>query len=176
MRLPRPIGRGTAALAFLAVLATSAVPAAAAAATTETYTLGGYEVYFGTDHAIFVGTGTGQDGLHELSGWYTSVFHSVVIDPTGIVTGGNAFLQRIDGVQISGDITGGGATQTAAGDNCTTQTYAITAYLSGATRTDDPGAVGTAQLSATLTHYRSWFLGSCWVYSASVDGTITIAI
>ena len=97
-----------------------------------------------------------------------------MIDPTGVVTGGNAILQRIDGVQISGDISGGGATQTTAGDNCTTQTYAITADMSDATRTDQPGVVGNAQLNATLTHYRGWFFGGCWVYSASVNGSITV--
>jgi hypothetical protein len=152
------------------------VPASASASVAETYTLNGYEVYFGTDHAVFVGAGAGEGGINELSGWYTSVYHSVVIDPTGEVTGGDAVLQRVDGVQISGDITGGGATQTSPGDGCTTQTYAITAELSNATRTDMPGATGTAQLAATLTHYRSWFFGGCWVYSASVNGTITTTI
>jgi len=160
----------------LAFAAAAALPASASASTAETYTLNGYEVYFGTDHAVFVGAGAGEGGINELSGWYTSVYHSLVIDPTGDVTGGDAILQRVDGVQISGDIIGGGATQTSAGDNCTTQTYAITAQLSNAIRTDMPGASGTAELVATLTHYRSWFFGGCWVYSASVNGTITTTI
>jgi hypothetical protein len=175
MRLPRPSARRAAALGFALLSSLVALPTAAAASTDETYSLSGYEVYFGTDHAVFVGTGAGDGGLHELSGWYTSVYHSIVIDPTGDVTGGSAMLQRVDGVQISGDITGGGATQTGAGDNCTTQTYAITASLA-ATRTDEPGATGSATLNATLTHYRSWFFGSCWVYSASVNGTITVTV
>src|SRR4051794_20742297 len=176
MRFPRTFARRAIALSLMLPAALVALPAAAAAATTETYTLSGYEVFFGQDHAVFVGTGSGQDGLHELSGWYTSVFHSSVIDPTGVVTGGDALLQRLDGVQISGDITGGGATQIAAGDNCTTQTYTITADIGNATRSDEPGSIGTAQLSATLTHYRSWFFGGCWVYSASVEGTISVTV
>jgi hypothetical protein len=175
MRFYRPSARAV-ALSFVLPAALVALPQAVAASTPETYTLSGYEVYFGQDHAIFVGTGSGQNGLSELSGWYTSVYHSVPIDPTGVVTGGAAVLQRLDGVQISGDIVGGGATQTSPGDNCTTQTYSITADLGYATRTDAPGVTGTAELAATLTHYRSWFLGTCWVYSAHVDGTITVSI
>jgi hypothetical protein len=176
MRSIGPLMRRVAALIVVLPAALVALPPTTVAATTESYTLGGYEVYFGTDQAVFVGTGSAADGLHDLSGWYTSVYHSVVIDPTGVVTGGTALLQRVDGVQISGTIVGGGATQTAAGDNCTTQTYAISAQLAGAIRSDAPGAVGTAEMTATLTHYRGWFLGSCWVYSARVDGAITVTI
>src|SRR5436309_906130 len=111
MSFSRQSARRAVALSFVLL----GPPVAFPPATAETYTLSGYEVYFGTDHAIFVGTGTGEAGLHELSGWYTSVYHSLVIDPAGDVTGGTALLQRVDGVQISGGIFGGGATQTSPG-------------------------------------------------------------
>jgi hypothetical protein len=178
MLLTRSSARRAVALCFvlLGALARVALPQVALATTTETYTLSGYEVYFGSDHAVFVGTGSGDGGLNELSGWYTSVYHSLSIDPTGDVTGGYAALQRVDGVEIGGFITGGGATLTDEGDNCTTQTYAITADVSDATRTDEPGNAGTAELDATLTHYRTWILGGCWVYSASISGTVTVTI
>jgi hypothetical protein len=176
MRLPRPVVRGTAALAFLAVLATSAVPVAAAAATTETYTMGGYEVFYAPDHAVFVGTGSGSGGPLELSGWYTSVYHSLVVVPSGEVTGGSAVLQRIDGVQIRGDILSGEAVQTNPGANCTTETHAVTAILDNVTRSDTPGKTGTAVLMATLTHYHVWVFGTCYAYSARVDGSITVIV
>ena len=138
--------------------------------------MSGYEVYFGPDHAVFLGTGSGYDGPHELSGWYTSVYHSLVVVPSGVVTGGNAFLQRIDGVQIQGDISGGEAVQTTPGDNCTTETHQVTAQLVNVTRTDESGAVGTAVMNATLTHYHAWIFGSCYAYAARVDGTITVTV
>jgi hypothetical protein len=136
----------------------------------------GYEVYFGADHAVFVGTGSGTGGPLELSGWYTSVYHSLSVVPTGTVTGGDAGLQRIDGVSISGDITGGEAIQTNPGYGCTTETHSVTAFLSNVTRSDAPGRTGTAVMMATLTHYHAWVFGTCYAYSARIDGTITVIV
>jgi len=99
-----------------------------------------------------------------------------VIVPSGEVTGGSAALQRIDGVEISGQITGGEAAQTSPGDNCTTETHAVTAFMGNVTRSDMPGKTGTAILMATLTHYHTWFLGTCYTYSARVDGSITVIV
>jgi hypothetical protein len=180
MPLSAPFARRFAVLSLVLLAAplVLASPAAAsiAAPTTETYTMTGYEIYFAADHAIFVGTGDGQDGARELSGWYTSVYHSVVVVPSGDVTGGTAFLQRIDGVEIQGDISGGEAVQTDPGDNCTTETHQVTAQLTNVTRTDEPGVVGTAVLSATLTHYHVMVFGTCYAYSASVNGTIDVTV
>jgi len=159
-------------MAFAAPVAASAVPAGPSV---ETYTLGGYEVFFGADHAVFLGTGSGTGGPRDVSGWYTSVYHTLSIAP-GNVTGGTAGLQRIDGVQINGDFTGGDVAQIAGGDNCTGQTFAVTALVGNVTRSDKPGKTGTAVMMAQLTHYRSWFLGTCYVYSARVDGTITVIV
>jgi hypothetical protein len=134
----------------------------------------GYEVYFGADHAVFVGTGAGTQPT-DLSGWYTSVYHTLSVSP-GSITGGSATLQRVDGVQISGDFSGGDVAQTYPGYNCTTETHAVTALMNDVTRTDMPGATGTAVMMATLTHYHTWFFGTCYTYSARVDATITVII
>ena len=176
MRLSSQFARRAAALSLMLLVAPLALASPAAASTTESYTMGGYEVFYAPDHAIFVGTGSGTDGPLELSGWYTSVYHTVVVTPSGDVTGGTAFLQRIDGVQIQGDISSGEAVQTDPGYNCTTETHQVTAYLDNVTRTDEPGVVGTAVLTATLTHYHAWIFGSCYTYSARVDGTITVTV
>lgn len=156
-----------------------ALPSTAAAAlgspTVETYTMTGYEVYFGSDHAVFVGTGSGAAGPRDLSGWYTSVYHTLSITP-GSVVGGESALHRLDGVSISGEFTGGDIAQASAGPNCTNETYAVTAMLDNVTRSDMPGETGTAVMMATLTHYQGWFFGNCYVYSARVDGSITVII
>jgi len=167
--------RALSVLALGGVFCALIVPASAAASTSETYTMTGYEVYFAPDQGVFVGTGAGVDGLRELSGWYTSVYHTLSVSP-GNVTGGSAYLQRVDGVQIGGDFSGGDVAQTNPGYNCTTETHQVTAQLVNVTRTDEPGVVGTAVLSATLTHYHAWVFGSCYTYSARVDGTITVTV
>ncbi len=169
------IRRAVIALALSGLAASLIVPGSVAATTSDTYTMTGYEVYYAPDQADFVGKGAG-DGPRELSGWYTSVYHSLVVVPSGEVTGGSAFLQRIDGVQINGDIIGGDAVQADPGYNCTTETHQVTAELANVTSSDEPGAVGTAVLSATLTHYHAWVFGTCYAYSARIDGTITLTI
>ena len=180
MRLSRPLPcTATFVLALVGLTVALLVPSTVAAyemPTTDTYTMGGYEVYYAPDHAVFAGTGSGYDGPQDLSGWYTSVYHDLVVVPSGAVTGGSALLQRIDGVQIRGDITGGEAVQTNPGYDCTTETHAVTAFMDNVTRSDEPGKVGTAVLMATLTHYHAWVFGTCYAYSARVDGTITVII
>ncbi len=175
MSFPRIVRRVASALVLAGLLVPTVLPGAAAAASVETYTMSGYEVYFGAEHAVFVGTGSGSDVAHELSGWYTSVYHTLSVSP-GDVTGGDAGLMRIDGVQIRGDFTGGHVTQTNPGYGCTTETHAVTAFIGNVTRSDIPGKTGTALMMATLTHYHTWVFGSCYTYSASVNGTITVIV
>lgn len=62
------------------------------------------------------------------------------------------------------------------GYDCTTETHAVTAFMNDVTSTDAPGRTGTAVLMATLTHYHTWVLGTCYTYSARVDGSITAII
>jgi len=135
----------------------------------------GYEIYYAPDLGVFAGTGAGYDGPRELSGWYTNVYHTLDIAP-GNVTGGSAGLQRIDGVQINGDFSGGDVSEANPGDNCTDQSFVVNAQMVNVTRTDEMGAFGTATLNATLTHYRAWVWGTCYTYSARVDGTITVNV
>jgi hypothetical protein len=176
MRLALPPARRAVVLGFALLLAPAALPGPAAAANVDTYRLSGYEVYFGADHAVFVGAGAGDGGPLDLTGWYTSVYHTLEVVPSGQVTGGDAALERVDGVQIRGDINGGEAVQTSPGYDCTTETHAVTAFLANVTRTDMPGKTGTAVLMATLTHYHAWVFGSCYTYSARIDGTITVIV
>src|SRR3954454_19367051 len=169
----RALNRRASALALLAICASLAVPlpAAAAAPETDTYSMTGYEVYYAPDQAVFVGAGAGLDGPRELSGWYTSVYHTLSVSP-GNVTGGSATLQRIDGVRIDGTFSGGDVAQTNPGYDCTTETHIVTANLENVMRTDQPGVMGTGVLTATLTHYHAWIFGTCYAYSARVDATI----
>jgi hypothetical protein len=179
MRFSRPPVRRmfalTLALLAMPIALPSSVAAYAGMTTVEAYSMSGYEVYFGSDHAVFVGTGSGTGGARELSGWYTSVYHTLSIAP-GSVLDGTSGLQRIDGVQINGAFTGGNIAQTSPGPNCSNETYAVTAMMANVTRTDAPGKTGTAVMMATLTHYRAWFFGACYVYSARVDGSITVIV
>jgi hypothetical protein len=163
------------ALAALGIALALPLPAAAAAPETDTYSMTGYEVYYAPDQAVFVGTGAGLDGPRELSGWYTSVYHTLSVSP-GNVTGGWATLQRIDGVRIDGAFSRGDVAQTNPGYDCTTETHVVTANLANVTRTDQPGLVGTGLLTATLTHYHAWIFGTCYAYSARVDATITVTV
>src|SRR3954462_2571493 len=140
----RALNRRASALALLAICASLAVPlpAAAAAPETDTYSMTGYEVYYAPDQAVFVGTGSGLDGPRELSGWYTSVYHTLAISP-GNVTGGGSTLPRIDGVRIDGAFSGGDVAQVDEGYDCTTTTHTVSAHLVNVTRTDAQGVVGT---------------------------------
>jgi hypothetical protein len=140
----------------------------------EVYALHGAEVWFTPTTGTFVGIGNGDAG--DLSGWYTAVDHSLVISPSGAITGGTASLVRVDGVRMTGYFDGGTVIQTGFGDSCTQESHQVAGTLTGVTRTDRPGATGVAYFSATLTHYRTWFLGKCYSYSASVEGTFSILI
>jgi hypothetical protein len=173
----RSLNRRASALALVAITASMAapLPSAAAEAQPDTYSMTGYEVYYAPDQAIFVGTGAGLDGPRELSGWYTSVYHTLSVSP-GNVTGGGATLQRIDGVRIDGAFSGGDVAQTNPGYDCTTETHVVTAQLVNVTRSDVPGVVGTGVLTATLTHYHAWAFGTCYAYSARVDATIAVTM
>jgi hypothetical protein len=162
-------------LALIGLFCALVAPVSASASTSETYSMVGYEIYYAPDHGVFAGTGAGVDGPHELSAWVTDVYHTLSISP-GNVTGGSASLQRIDGVYISGDFSGGDVVESNPGYYCTTETHTVTAQLVNVTRSDEPGAVGTAVMTATLTHYQALFWGQCINYSARVDATITVTV
>jgi hypothetical protein len=163
------------ALLPVLLLVALAIPAPVGAMRLESYSMTGYEVFYAPTRAIFVGAGNGEAGPLQLSGWYTSVDHTLSVSP-GFVTGGFASLRRIDGVQIQGTFTDGTVAQTNPGPDCTTETHVVKSMLRNVSRSDSPGLIGSAYLEATLTHYRSWIFGECYSYSAKVEGTITVAV
>jgi hypothetical protein len=159
------------------------VNAASTSQTYEVYALRGYEVWFTDTVGTFMGAGTGSGmmgagmgGTGDLSGWYTSVEHSVAITPTGTVNGGRAVLQRLDGVRMDGTFSGGYVWQTNDGAGCTNESHQVVGTVSGLTRSDRPSEVGVAFFNATLVHYRTMIFNRCIAYSASVNGTFSILI
>ena len=164
------LGRLSAA-AMALLLAVLAAPAAVRGAVYETYSLTGYEVWFTPTVGTFVGTGRGTAG--ELAAWHSSIEHSVVVNPTGTITGGWATLYRLDGVRISGWFSEGSLQQTNDGPGCTNESHTVTGRLAGVTRSDT-GAVGTGVFQSTLVHYRAWLFGRCISYWVSVNGTISL--
>jgi len=151
----------------------AASPVAATEQATERYALGGYEVWYSPTMAVFAGTSRVAGA--DLSAWYATIEHSLVINPSGTVTGGFATLYLPDGVRITGRFSDGTIVQTDPGVNCTTEYHAIAGNLRDVSRSD-VGAVGTAALSATLVHHRAWIFGRCLSYAASVEGTIEISL
>jgi hypothetical protein len=162
----------------LALIATFAFAVPANAAETsvlyEVYDLTGYQVAYAPDRGTFMGVGSGSAG--ELSAWFTQVDHSLVITPSGTVTGGHATFTRSDGVSMSGRFTGGIVWMTNDGPNCTNESHEVRGMLSDVTRSDRPDAKGIAYFSATLQHYRAWIFGSCYSYFAKVTGTFSILL
>jgi hypothetical protein len=153
------------------LLAALIAPSAARGAEQETYSLTGYEVWFTPTVGTFVGAGHGTGG--ELAAWHAAIEHSVVVSPSGTITGGWATLYRVDGVRLGGYFDGGWLELTNEGAGCTNEEHAVSGTLSDVWRSDS-GARGTGQLDATLVHYRAWIFGRCISYSASVTATITL--
>lgn len=169
-RLSRPARAGLVAAVLLVQLA---LPFASRAASYEVYALRGMEVWFTPTVGTFVGVGEGTDA--RLSGWFTRIEHTEAITPWGLVTGGTATLQRVDGVSMQGTFSTGTVRQLQDGPNCTNELHEVFGSVYGLTRSDQPGVVGAGHFTATLEHYRTWFLGRCYSYSAIVNGTFTVA-
>ncbi len=153
------------------LLAALAGPSVARASAQETYSLTGYEVWFTPTVGTFVGTGSGTDGAS--AGWQAAIEHSVVISPTGTITGGWATLYRTDGVQVGGYFTGGAIQLVNDGAGCTVETHVVQGTLANVWRSNSPAVTG-GLFEGTLVHYRAWIFGQCITYSASVTATITL--
>jgi hypothetical protein len=69
---------------------------------------------------------------------------------------------------VSGQFSGGTITVKDPGARCTDQVYTVNGSLRKVSVT------GTGQFVATLTHHRRSVLGRCWLYAATVGGTITL--
>jgi hypothetical protein len=154
-----------------AVAATSLVALAATpvmAETTHIDSVTGYEVYATSTEGAFAGTATGS-----LPGeWDAAVYHTP-LGTTATITGGRVDLTS-NGQLISGVFSGGTVTQTTGFTGCTNQQFSVQGSLTnvGVYGQSD---TGTGAFDATLTHYRAWIWGRCVVYSASVNGTVTLS-
>jgi hypothetical protein len=169
----KALHRRLAAAAVLLVSLVVLVPATAVAATkTYRFSISGTEVSATSTTGRFVGTAYGS----ALGTWYAEVLH----DPLGggvgaqvaIRSGGSfgmALAQAEPAYVVSGQFSGGTITVKDSGARCTNQVYAVDGDLKNVSVT------GTGHFAATLTHHRRSVLGRCWLYAATVDGTVTLA-
>ena len=168
----KALHRWLAAAAVLLVSLVVLVPATAVAATkTYRFSISGTEVSATSTTGRFVGTASGN----ALGTWYAEVVH----DPLGggvgahvaIRSGGSfgmALAQAEPAYVVSGQFSSGTITVEDAGRNCTNQVYAVDGALRNVSVT------GTGHFVAMLTHHRRSVLGRCWLYAATVSGTVTL--
>jgi hypothetical protein len=169
----KALHRRLAAAAVLLVSLVVLVPATAVAATkTYRFSISGTEVSATSTTGRFVGTAYGS----ALGTWYAEVVH----DPLGggvgaqvaIRSGGSfgmALAQAEPAYVVSGQFSGGTITVKDSGARCTNQVYAVDGDLK------DVSVTETGHFAATLTHHRRSVLGRCWLYAATVGGTVTLA-
>jgi hypothetical protein len=149
------------------------VPATAGAATkTYSFSISGTEVSATSTTGRFVGAASGS----ALGTWYAEVVHERLGGGVGarvaIQSGGSfgmALAQAEPAYVVSGQFSGGTITTIYSSTNCTNQVYAVDGDLKNVSVT------GTGQFAATLTHHRRSVLGRCWLYAATVSGTVTLA-
>jgi hypothetical protein len=151
-------------VASLVVLA----PATAVAATnTYTFNVSGTEVSATSTTGRFVGTASGS----ALGTWYTEVNHDPLGTRANIRPGGSFGMvlgQAEPAYLVSGQFSRGTITVDNPGAHCTNQVYTVDGYLRNVSVT------GTGHVVATLTHHRRSVLGRCWLYAATVGGTVTL--
>ena len=148
------------------------VPATAGAATqTYRFSISGTEVSATSTTGRFVGAASGS----ALGTWYAEVVHvplgggdgtSVAIQSGGSF--GMALAQAEPAYVVSGQFSGGTITVNNPGAHCTNQVYTVNGSLRNVSVT------GTGHFVATLTHHRRSVLGRCWLYAATVGGTVTL--
>ena len=160
------------AVAVLVASLVVLVPATAGAATkTYSFSISGTEVSATSTTGRFVGAASGS----ALGTWYAEVVH----DPLGggvgarvaIRSGGSfgmALAQAAPAYVVSGQFSGGTITTINSSTTCTNQVYAVDGDLRNVSVT------GTGHFAATLTHHRRSVLGRCWLYAATVSGTVTL--
>jgi hypothetical protein len=141
---------------------------ALASATSYHDTGSGVEVYATSTQGVFTGTAGGS-----LPGAWTASVDHTVLDPGATIVGGSLHLATVLGslpaVVTATFAPGGSVTQVAGSGSCGDQTYAVADWLDGVGvvgRSD----VGHGSFSATLTHYRLSFFGSCITYGATITG------
>jgi hypothetical protein len=164
--------RRLAAVAILLVSLVVLVPATAGAETkTYSFSISGTEVSATSTTGRFVGAASGS----ALGTWYAEVNHVPLSGGVGtsvaIQSGGSfgmALAQAEPAYVVSGQFSGGTITTINSSTTCTNQVYAVDGDLKNVSVT------GTGQFAATLTHHRRSVLGRCWLYAATVSGTVTL--
>ena len=165
--------RRIAAAVLVASLLVLLVPVTAGAATqTARFSISGTEVSATSTTGRFVGAASGS----ALGTWYAEVVHVPLRGGVGaqvaIQSGGSfgmALAQANPAYVVSGQFSGGTITVKDSGARCTNQVYAVDGDLRNVSVT------GTGHFAATLTHHRRSVLGRCWLYAATVGGTVTLA-
>ncbi len=146
-------------------------PASAIAATTYSDSISGYEYAATSIQGHFVGIASGA-----LPGvWSVTVDHTP-LGTSATITGADFHLAtHLHGLTgVTGDFTGGTVTQLSGFTGCVNQRYAVNGAVGdlgfGSARS------GTGTFVATLTHYRTKVFGHCVTYSASVSGSLSLAL
>jgi hypothetical protein len=172
--LPSGVARARLALALpLVLVAALALPTVANAAVSKSYDFTGIEVWATSTVGTFTGSATGS--RHDSAWWRASVEHTVETQPIGYITGGYAALNTSDGTDVRGDFSGGTLTLVSTGTgSCGNLTHDIDGILANVVRSDSD-RIGTGTFVGTLIHYRISLLGGCYIYSATVSGTITLS-
>jgi hypothetical protein len=160
------------AAAVLVASLVALVPATAGAATkTYSFSISGTEVSATSTTGRFVGTASGS----ALGTWYAEVVHQPLSGPTGTqvnIQSGGSFGMALDQAEpayvVSGQFSGGTIKVVDSGTSCKNQVYAVDGDLKNVSVT------GTGHFSAKLTHHRRSVLGRCWLYAATVSGTVTL--
>jgi hypothetical protein len=165
----KALHRRIAAAVLVASLVVLVPPAAAAAAGTKTYrfTISGTEVSATSTTGRFVGTASGS----ALGTWYAEVNHDPLGGRANIRPGGSfgmALHRAEPAYLVSGQFSGGTITVNNPGAHCTNQVYTVNGDLR------DVSVAGTGHVVATLTHHRKSVLGRCWLYAATIGGTVTL--
>jgi hypothetical protein len=160
------------AVAILLASLVALVPATAVAETkTYRFSISGTEVSATSTTGRFVGAASGS----ALGTWYAEVNHEPLGGGVGArvaIRSGGSFGMALDQAEpayvVSGSFSGGTIKVEDSGLNCTNQVYTVDGALRNVSVT------GTGHFVATLTHHRRSVLGRCWLYAATVGGTVTL--
>jgi len=164
--------RIAAAVLVASLLVLVLVPATAGAATqTSRFSISGTEVSATSTTGRFVGAASGS----ALGTWYAEVVHVPLSGGDGaqvaIQSGGSfgmALAQAEPAYVVSGQFSRGTITTISSGTNCKNQVYFVNGDLKNVS------VNGTGHFAAMLTHHRRSVLGRCWLYAATVSGTVTL--
>lgn len=162
------------AVALAALVAARSAPAAP---TSTSFAIVGYEYAFTQTVGSFAGTGHGNAG--DSAAWNARVEHDPLGSTPTYVNGGEfQMTTRSPGGHLDfviGDFSyhGGRITVIDSGAGCTNQRFGVTDTLENVHTSTT--ADGTGDFAATLTHFRTSFLGHCVIYAARVSGTVSFS-